>query len=212
MFNRLLLFFCGILGLFTLKKKTKTKTKSDAFLKQECIPVGCVPPAHWPYLRISSYPMHTPLEQPRMPPQSNHACPPEQPCTPPRSNHACPPPPGATTHAPPGATMHAPQEQPCMRPPSNHACLSGATMHAPLEQPCTPPPRATTNSGKHKKIDVPMTFTFSVDDSLCALLLHDVKLFVTEWCVWWYCEWSFFFFNPANYFQFQVVAFLWLES
>ena len=113
--------------------------------KQECIPVGCVPPAHWSYLRISSYPMHPPLgatthappEQPCMPPQSNHACPPwEQPRTPPWSNHACPPeqpcmPPGATTHtpqsnhatmhAPLGATMHAPpQEQPRM-PPSNHA-------------------------------------------------------------------------------------------
>ena len=37
-------------------------------LQQECIPVGCVPPAHWSYLRISSYPMHAPWEQPRTPP------------------------------------------------------------------------------------------------------------------------------------------------
>ena len=53
--------------------------------QQECIPVGCVPPAHWSYLRISSYPMHAPS-------QSNHACPPS-------SNHACPP--RATMHGPP---------------------------------------------------------------------------------------------------------------
>ena len=64
--------------------------------EQECIPVGCVPPAHWSYLCISSYPMHAiPPEQPRMSPQSNHACPPW-------SNHACPP----------RATMHAPRMRP----------------------------------------------------------------------------------------------------
>ena len=43
-------------------------------VEQECIPVGCVPPAHWSYLRISSYPTHAP------------------------------PPTGATTHAPRGCT------------------------------------------------------------------------------------------------------------
>ena len=43
----------------------------------ECIPVGCIPPAPWLYLRISLYPMHAP----------------------PRSNHTQPPP-GATTYAP----------------------------------------------------------------------------------------------------------------
>ena len=97
--------------------------------KQECIPVGCVPPGHWPYLIISyacpPMTMHAP--QPCMPPSNhvhpratmhalgNHACPPAtthtpwQPCTTP-GNHACilqlctPP---ATTHAP-LATMHAP--------------------------------------------------------------------------------------------------------
>ena len=66
--------------------------------RQECIPVGCVPPAHWSYLRISSYPTHTPPPPTPIPgatmhpPRSNHASPPEQPCT---------PPPRATTHAPP---------------------------------------------------------------------------------------------------------------
>ena len=97
-------------------------------IKQECIPAGCVPPAHWPYLVVShacppqatmhppEQPRMPPLEQPHMPPWSNHACPPrEQPCMPPR------------------ATRHAPPEQPCMPP--------GATTHAPPpQQPRTPPP------------------------------------------------------------------------
>ena len=64
--------------------------------KQECIPVGCVPPAHWSYLRILSYPTHAP------PPRSNHACPlplGSNLACPPQSNHT--PPPGATTHVPP---------------------------------------------------------------------------------------------------------------
>ena len=121
------------------------------FMPQECIPVGCVLPAHWPYLRISLYPMHAPPEQPHMPlsnhacppsnhtppeqphmpprsnhacphPRSNHACPPEQPCTPPRSNHTCPPP--EQPHTPPGSNHACP-------PGSNHACPPG-------EQPCPP--------------------------------------------------------------------------
>ena len=69
--------------------------------RQECIPVGCVPPAHWPYLIEKT--MHAPPEQPRMPPspqkqlcmppQSNHTCSPlEQPCTPPHKQPCMPPP------------------------------------------------------------------------------------------------------------------------
>ena len=133
-------------------------------LKQECIPVGCVPPAHWSYLRISSYPthappratMHAPREQPHMsPPEHPHMppratmhapweqpCmpPPEQPCTDPWSNHACPPeqprmPPRSNHACPPRATMHTPRA-------TTHA-PPRATMHTPLEQPCMPP-RATT--------------------------------------------------------------------
>ena len=88
--------------------------------KQECISVGFVPPAHWPFLVVfytrpsaTMHPLattHTP-QQPRMPPSTTHA--PQQPHMPP-SNHTCP---LATTHAPqqphmPPATMHA---------PSNHA-------------------------------------------------------------------------------------------
>ena len=100
-------------------------------LIQQCIPVGCVAPTHWPYLVLSYTPpcnhacppatMHAP-QQPHMPPQ--------QPCTPP-SNHTCPP---ATTHVP---------RQPCT-PPSNHTCplatmhAPSATMHAPW-QPHMPP-------------------------------------------------------------------------
>ena len=138
--------------------------------KQECIPVGCVLPAHWLYLCMSSYPMHAPLS-PCMPPFTMYA--PWQPCTPPTSNHACLPatmhvPLPATMHPPP-ATMHAPQQphmpisnhthfphqqphmpyqQPCMppqqphTPPSNHAHPLPATTHAPW-QPCTPPSNHT---------------------------------------------------------------------
>ena len=102
--------------------------------EQECIPVGCVPPTHLPYLRISSYPTHAPLGAAMHTPQSNHTCPPWSNHTPPGSNHACPPP--QSNHAcPPGATMHAPQ--------SNHACFPPeqprtpqATMHAPLWTEC----------------------------------------------------------------------------
>ena len=59
--------------------------------QQECIPVGCVPPAHWPYLVIS----HACPPQPHTPPATMHT--PPWPCMPPY-NHACPP---TTTHAPP---------------------------------------------------------------------------------------------------------------
>ena len=66
---------------------------STRSVKKECIPVGCVPPAHWAYLVVSA--MHAP---PAM-----HAYPP---CTPPC--HACPP----ATHASPchayPPAMHAP--------------------------------------------------------------------------------------------------------
>ena len=68
--------------------------------KQECIPVGCIPPAHWPYLVVST--MHTPLRcmppLPCMPPH-HHACPSAMHAPP---HHACPPP-----HIPP--TTQAPQ-------------------------------------------------------------------------------------------------------
>ena len=142
---------CYFASLLRLWGKSAQKSNYVYFLiKQECIPVGCVLPAHWLYLRISSYPTHAPREQPRIPPGSNHACPPEQPCTPPQatthaslpqqphmppqSNHTCPP--RATMHPhphsnhtwPPRATTHAPQ--------SNHACPPGATTHPP-GQPCT---------------------------------------------------------------------------
>ena len=101
--------------------------------KQKCIPVGCVPPAHWPYLVVSY----------ARPPRKNHACPPGK-------NHV---PPEKTTHGPPGKTTHAPspQKKTCMPPGTNHARPPGATMHAPPgatrhappEQPHTPPPRLT---------------------------------------------------------------------
>ena len=96
-----------------------------SLVEQECIPVACLLPAHWPYLVVSHAcspiaTMHTPLATIHVPPATMHP-----PC-----NHTCPP---ATTHPSSNharllATMHAPQ-QPCM-PPSNNA--------HPL-QPCTPP-------------------------------------------------------------------------
>ena len=112
-------------------------TDADAQCEQECIPVGCVPPAHWPYLIVShvctSLQPCTPPSQPRMPPQPrmlpatmhtplatthaphNHACS-LQPCTSP-GNHTSPP---TTTHTPWQPRMppgnHARPRQPCMPP------------------------------------------------------------------------------------------------
>ena len=86
---------CNLLWIFA----KHTFLISWSYLEQECIPVGCVPPAHWPYLRISSYPTHAP--------GSNHTPPWEQPCMSPLSNHAHPS--GATTHAPPGSNYTPPQ-------------------------------------------------------------------------------------------------------
>ena len=102
---------------------------SSVILKseQKCIPVGCVPPAHWPYLVVSHArppaAMHAPGLQPHMPPTTmhapwqphmppatthatgNHVCP-QQPCTPPATTHA-PLPPFYYTRMPPPATTHA---------------------------------------------------------------------------------------------------------
>ena len=90
--------------IFVLSLLSRTANIKD---KQECIPVGCVPPAHWPYLCIASYPTHAP------PGATTHAPHPEQPCTLPRATmHA----PQSNHEHPPGATMHAPREQPCTPP------------------------------------------------------------------------------------------------
>ena len=151
-------------------------TETEYTIKQECIPVGCVPPAHWPHLmeKTTHAPppeephtplgatMHAPRATTHAPPQSNHACPP--------SNHACPPgattyappeqpcmpiPPRATTHTPPEQPRMPPREQPCMPPQSSHACPPpkqprmpplGATMHTPPEQPHMPPEQPRTPS------------------------------------------------------------------
>ena len=137
-----------------------TKVYTSFFYQQECIPVGCVPPAHWPYLIISyacpPRKNHTPLqEKPCMPPGKNHVCPPgknhacplgkprmppwEKPCMPPGKNHACPwekphMPPGSNHAQPPGSNHTCP-------PRSNHACPIplGATTHAPPSNHACPP-------------------------------------------------------------------------
>ena len=104
---------------------------------QECIPVGCVPPAHWPYLVVSA--MHAPLQC--MPPAlhaPHHACPPAMYAP----HHACPLPcmPPAT-HTPCHASIPCHPWPPPPTPPC-HACplphMPPPAMHAPL--PCMPPP------------------------------------------------------------------------
>ena len=69
---------------------TKLAKYSSYIEWQECIPVGCVPPAHWPYLVVS----YAPPRNHAGPPATTHAhwqpcMPPQQPHTPPPSNHAC---------------------------------------------------------------------------------------------------------------------------
>ena len=92
---------------------------------QECIPVGCVPPAHWPYLIVCHAhppPSRMPPLQPCTPPQPHT---PPQPCMPP-CNHAHP-----HNHTHPH--NHACPPQPCMppansyAPPRNHTCLPLST-------------------------------------------------------------------------------------
>ena len=105
--------------------------------KQECIPVGCVPPAHWPTVSRGIRPGGGGRACRTCP--SSHAHPPAmhtpQPCTHP--SHACPP----TTHAP--LAMHTPWHAhlPATHaPPAIHTPLA---MHAPGHAPsqsCTPPP------------------------------------------------------------------------
>ena len=71
----------------------------NPLLKQECIQVGCVPTAHWPYLVVSHHAHPPPCTSP--------------PCTPP-AMHACSP----ATHAP----HHA---HPLPHMPPCHACPPG---------------------------------------------------------------------------------------
>ena len=94
--------------------------------KQECILVGCVPPAHWPYL-VVSYAC----------PPCHHACPPTTtdttlpPCTPPTTAHApCHHAHPLPSHMPP-TTMHAPATT---HPPTTthapHHHTTPSAMHA----------------------------------------------------------------------------------
>ena len=85
------------------------------FAKQECIPVGCVPPAHWPHLVVSGtqVPCHTwpPAIHAPCYAWPHYACPPaiHNPC------HACPPPcMPPDTHTP---AMPLPCMPPCHNPP-----------------------------------------------------------------------------------------------
>ena len=105
------------LGRHLLPITTLNRHLSRNSSKQECIPVGCIPPAHWPYA------MHAPL--PHMPPY--HAC---APC------YTCPP----ATHKHPWHAHLLPY-----MPPAMHALLpcTPPAIHAPLPHisplPCMPP-------------------------------------------------------------------------
>ena len=105
---------------------------------QECIPVGCIPPAHWPYLVISHAGPHHICPQKHMPPTNIHT--PLPPHTPP-CHHTCPPPsrkPPTTMHAP-TTTTHAP----------HHHTHPPATTHTTLP-PCMPPlPPCTSPYGQN---------------------------------------------------------------
>ena len=81
----------------------------ECFLvKQECIPVGCVPHAHWLYLIVSA--MHTPATHAPHP-----ACPPCHACPLPRTPPPRTPPP-AMLRTPPPTTHPLPRSPP---PPVN---------------------------------------------------------------------------------------------
>ena len=121
-----------------------------------------------PYLVVSHAcpPRSTthPPEQPCMPPQCNHACPPlEQPCTPlpPLEQPCMLLPPWEQPYMPPNATMHAPlwsnharrsplwSNHACCSPPgSNHTCPPRSN-HAcpPWEQPRMPPLLTESQTG-----------------------------------------------------------------
>ena len=82
-------FFLNIFQYFDIKARSVDNKNSSKFvLMQECIPVGCFPPAHWPHLVVSAgrRAYHTPSLRHAHTFPAIHA-----PC------HACPP----ATHTPP---------------------------------------------------------------------------------------------------------------
>ena len=90
-------FWCFFNGWISSERPCSRVTKAYIYAKQECIPVGCIPPAHWLYLIASA--MHTPCHahpSPRM-----HTMPCMAPC------HACSPATHTPCHICPPAT-HAP--------------------------------------------------------------------------------------------------------
>ena len=136
--------------LHVQKKCVRYHFTTRNYTKQECIPVGCVPPTHWPYLIVSAMHAPPPCMSPchAHPPAMHapcHACP--LPCMPPTMHvphhtcptcHTCPPPcnPPAT-HAP--CHAHPP---PCMPPATHTPAMHPPAMHAPCHvhpPPCMPP-------------------------------------------------------------------------
>ena len=130
---------CGFpkLNNLSVKRQVVRETRIKPLHKQECIPVGCIPPA-----AVATSPAkHIPL---------HHECVP-LPCMPPLP-HTHP----FTTHAPLGQAC--PPPLPCMPPFAMHAlllpCTLPFTMHALLGHACPPtlsrtPPNRMTDASEN---------------------------------------------------------------
>ena len=156
-------------------------------IKQECIPVGCVPPTHW-LCFIVCYACPPPPGQPRMPP-SNHTHTPHNHAPNPPSNHTCRP---ATMHSP--ATTHATPQQPCIpsqpcTPQQPHTPPS-LQPHTPSNHTCTPLNRMTNRS---KNITLPQTsFAGSKYQKLGPLwyIFTDDQTYTAETLIAWKQQFS----------------------
>ena len=135
------IYLCPNKLLYFLNPTTFLPNHLGHIAKLECIPVGCVPPAHWPYLVVSArgvchthtLAMHAPT--PDHAPPAMHA---PLPCMPPRHVHPLPCTP--LWHACPHHACPLPCTPPCQAHPlpcTPPPCMP-PTMHASL--PDTPPP------------------------------------------------------------------------
>ena len=102
-------FWCWYKVLIFPKKR-----KERWWYRQECIPVGCVPPAHWPYFIVSAGGGEACIPCHAWPPATYAPC------------HAHPP----ATHAPLPCTPPATHGPPAMHTPC-HTCPP--TMHTPVK-------------------------------------------------------------------------------
>ena len=132
--------------------------------KQECIPVGCVPPTHWLYLIVSEKTEKTM----HAPPQIKPCMPPNKTTHPQIKTHMHPL--NKTTHAPPpNKTMHAPRSNHARSPPrSNH---THPTPPPGSNHACHPPVNRMTNWCKN--ITLPQT-SFAGGNNINMLSTHAV--------------------------------------